>query len=87
MTKSEEKELGQLAYNRLTILAALKTNVHPESLKEQLREIEKQMVVLGWDGRAHIVTKTRDGFTIESSSKKGTIIRVKPLALSGKYNS
>ena len=87
MTKPEEKELGQLAYNRLTILAALKTNVHPKSLKEQLREIEKQMVVLGWDGRAHIVTKTRDGFTIESSPIKGNIIRVKPLALSGKYNS
>ena len=87
MTKPEEKELGQLAYNRLTILAALKTNVHPKSLKEQLREIEKQMVVLGWDGKAHIVTKIRDGFTIESSPKKGNIIRVKPLTLSGKYNS
>lgn len=87
MTKTKEKKLGQLAYNRLTILSALKTNVHPESLKEQLREIERQMVVLGWNGKAHIVTKTRDGFTIKSSPIKGNIIRVNPLAISGKYNS
>lgn len=82
-----DKKLGQLAYNRLIILTSLKAEVHQESLKEQLREIERQMVVLGWDGKAHIVSKVKDGFIIQSAPKKeGSIVRVKPFKMKAFVN-
>lgn len=84
---ANERELGQLAYNRLTILSALKAEVHPDSLNEQLREIERQMVVLGWNGKAHIVVKLGDGFRIKSAPKRdGNIIKVRPFKMSAFVN-
>ncbi len=79
----DENKLGQLAFNRLTILAALRADPQP-SLKEQLREIEKQMVKLGWDGKAHVVTKTPAGFTISAPVPKGHVINVKQFQMNSK---
>lgn len=86
--RQNKLQLGQLAHNRLTILAALKAEVNQDSLKEQLREIEKQMVKLGWDGRAHIVQKVRDGFIIKSGPEdgEGKIIRVSPFKVGAHVN-
>lgn len=82
------KQLGQLAFNRLQILDALKAERNVESLKEQLREIDKQMVLLGWDGKAHTVIMTSNGPRIKKPQlkPKGKIIRVKPFKMSAHIN-
>ena len=81
------QKLGQLAFNRLQILGLIKAGTHVESNKEQLREIEKQMVILGWDGKAHTVIQTKGGLVIKSKPKRdGHIIRIKPFKLGAFIN-
>lgn len=81
------RRMGQLAFNRLQILDALKAGRNVESLKEQLRELEKQMVLLGWNSKEHKVIMTNNGPRIKSQPKtKGRIIRVKPFKMSAHIN-
>lgn len=86
--EEQEKKLGEFAFKRLQILAALKEGRTVESLKEQLREIEKKMVHYGWDGKAHIVRYTSDGLRVirHKTPPKGTIIRVKPFNMKVRIN-
>lgn len=82
---TQPKLLGKFAFKRLQILGALKVGHTVDSLKEQLREIEKQMVQFGWDGKAHIVVMTGSGPRIQAQPKtKGNIINVTPFNMNKK---
>lgn len=70
--------------DRLKILGVLDAGRPDEyvagkiSLKEQLREIEKAMVILGWNGKAHIVKMTSRGPVLTYQTQKtGHVIMVK----------
>lgn len=76
----DEKTLGRLAYNRLLVLSGMENGHNRESLKEQLREIEKSMIFFGWDGEAHKVVQTPDGPRLKKYTPikpKGIVIAVK----------
>ena len=82
---TQPKLLGEFAFKRLQILGALKVEHNVYNLKEQLREIEKQMVQFGWDGKAHIVIMTASGPRIQDRPKtKGNIINVTPFNMNKK---
>lgn len=75
-------KLGKLAMARVELLGALDAGRKNEyvagkiSLKEQLRELEKAMVILGWDGKAHVVRQTKLGPVIVKKHRKGHVISV-----------
>jgi hypothetical protein len=88
MRWSYDMTLGQLAFNRLQILNAISYGRNVDSLKEQLREIEKQMIRLGWDGEPHKVSMTADGPELIKYYQKpeGHIIGIKPFSVGAELN-
>ena len=85
---NNESRLGGLAFNRLQLLNLINAGSHVSYNKEQVREIEKEMVILGWDGLAHTVTCGKYGFRLKKNPvTRGHIIRVKPFKLNSKIRN
>lgn len=83
----DEVRLGQLAFNRLQVLSAIDVGHNVSMLKEQLREIEKSMVHLGWDGEPHLVRMVEGQPRLVKQEKPdGIVIAVKPFKAEGFMN-
>ena len=86
VNSSTAKQLGEFAFKRLQLLSAVKAKRNVESLKEQLREIEKSMVRLGWNAKAHVVIMTPDGPRVKQEPTEGIVIRAKPFQIKAHVN-
>lgn len=84
----KERKLGRLGFDRLQLLGLVNAGSHVSYNKEQLREVEKEMIKLGWDGKAHTITCGKDGFRLSKEPvSQGHIIRVKPFKLDSKIRN
>lgn len=88
MNINDERKLGRLAFNRLQLLGLVNAGSHVSYNNEQIREVEKEMIKLGWNGMAHTVTSGADGFRLKNRPvTQGHIIKVKPFKLNSKIRN